>query len=770
MRQIIPGSEKFGVRPEPAEVRRGRISPKLRLHTVSQEAIDAVSPAVFEIIRHRLWAITEEMGETLKRMSGSYAVTESNDFDFSVCDELGDQVQVGLYNTGLVGAMDLAVYWTLEHRSDNPGIEPGDMFLCNDPWVGGGLHQNDAAVLCPIFHEGELFGWTTAICHQLDVGGAAPGSWSPSSPDVFSEGVPTPPVKIVRQGILQEDVADVWVRRSRLPQMVGLDLRAKVASNLTATKLIGGLIDRYGADVVKAVMKGMMDDAESRLRTKLRGLPDGTWSAVGYQEQSTEGDRGVHPITLSMTKQDDRLIFDFTGTAAQQGMINCAYPGLRGGIVFTLLPLLAGDIPWAAGGLLRCIDIRSEEGTLNNAMFPAAVGKGPLGPGWVTGNLVAECLGKLLDSRPETRRDVQSVCAGTYDGCGISGMDERGDYAVPFMSGIFDSMASGFGAQVEQDGVDTGGFVLIPQGRAPDVEMSELVAPLLYLWRREEIDSGGPGRMRGGMSGSICLAAHGTATPMGLMFTGGGKAVSQNVGLSGGHPGNTQIDLILRGSAARGLIEQGRVPGALDELGGEREVVQCEGSATLNPTDVFYMHWQAGGGYGDPLLRDPAAVVRDIAALSVSERAAWEVYGVVAPGGELDEAATEARRAELRRERVRRSGGDPDALTEASAGSLADSRVDDNVVVVRRDGAALVACGRCGRELGSEEDYAESLLRYEGPPGDGGPQIWNEPGVYVDSAVVFRQLCCPGCATAIQSGVVPVDHPLHVGRRTAPTG
>ena len=124
-------------------------------------------------------------------------------------------------------------------------------------------------------------------------------------------------------------------------------------------------------------MKRMMSDAESRLRAKLTSLPDGSWSATGYQDQSHEGDRNLHKITVTTTKTDDHLTFDFTGTDPQAGVINCTYAGMRGGVMLALLPILAGDIPWSAGGLMRCFDLVTEEGTLNNATFPAAVSRGP---------------------------------------------------------------------------------------------------------------------------------------------------------------------------------------------------------------------------------------------------------------------------------------------------------------------------------------------------------------------------------------------------------
>ena len=124
-------------------------------------------------------------------------------------------------------------------------------------------------------------------------------------------------------------------------------------------------------------MKRMMADAESRLRAKLTSLPDGSWSATGYQDQSHEGDRNLHKITVTTTKTGDHLTFDFTGTDPQAGVINCTYAGMRGGVMLALLPILAGDIPWSAGGLMRCFDLVTEEGTINNATFPAAVSRGP---------------------------------------------------------------------------------------------------------------------------------------------------------------------------------------------------------------------------------------------------------------------------------------------------------------------------------------------------------------------------------------------------------
>ena len=771
MTMLIPGSEVFSSRPvDPEELRRS-LPTGLVTHSVRPEKVDELDPLTYEVVRHRLWSVTDEMGEALKRMSGSPIVTDANDFDFAICDELGQEVQVGLYNTMLVGAVDLAIYWTLRHRAANPGIAEGDMFLCNDPWVGGGLHQNDVIVYQPVFHDGQLFAWTSAIAHQPDLGGVGLGSFSPAAQDVFSESLPTPPVKVVRDGQLQRDVADLWVRRSRVPLLIGLDLRAKIGANNVGRERLHALIDQYGADTVKAVMKRMMNDAEARLRDKLTALPDGTWSATGYQDQSHEGDRGLHKITVTTTKAGDHLTFDFTGTDPQAGVINCTYAGLRGGVMLALLPILAGDIPWSAGGLMRCFDLITEEGTLNNATFPAAVSRGPIGPAWLTGSLVAECLSGMLDQSLELGKNVQATCCGTWDTAIIAGLDERGEQPAPFLNIIMEPMAGGYGARPHADGIDTGGLFCIPMGRIPDVEMTEFLYPVLTLWRREVPDSGGPGRHRGGVAASVAITPHGTSVPMGLVLASAGKAVTQNAGLCGGHPGNTGLDVIARNSRIKELFADGHMPSTLPEISDTLEPGQNYATSYLAPGEVFTMTWQGGGGYGDPLTREPDAVARDMREQKVTAEAARTVYGVIISDGVVDPAATTAERDQQRTRRRDRSQvlGE----TRGQASLAAARRLDDNLVQAPAPGGSgtIVACRHCAEILGgSDPGDTLALARYEGPSAEAGPQIIADPADYVDAPIVFRQYCCPSCWTALYSAVVPAGHTdtvTSIGRLTA---
>lgn len=646
----VAGSERFAQNGQPVDT--GQDFGGLMLHTVDEDQIAGVDPLTYEVVRHRLVAITNEMGDAIKRMSGSVVVTDCNDFGAGIMDEGGETIQVGLYNTQLGSSLDMAARWTLENRFAEPGIHEGDQFLCNDPWVGGGLHQNDVTVLAPVFYDGELFCWTGAVAHQVDLGGVSPGSWSVEGRDVFWESLPIPPVPVVERGRLRVDIEDMYLRRSRVPKLIGLDLRAKIGANNVAKDRILEIVEKYGPDTVKAVMKRMMNDAEGRLRDKLRSLPDGEWSTVAHQDGGRAGDREIHRIVLNMRKVDDRLIFDFTGTDEQvEGIINCTFAGLRGGILPIVLTMLCADIPWAPGGIYRCLEIISEPGTINNCTFPAGIGKASVSSAWATQNAASETIASMLHTDPVLAGSAMSVCCGTWDLALLAGVDQRGG---GFVTMLCDSMAGGLGAKVDGDGVDTGGVNCIPMGRVADVEINEFSFPMLYLWRREEVDSGGPGEYRGGVGASSCFVPH--DSPIGgvhLVVSATGKAVPQASGLSGGYPAATQWDVLMRGTDVREQFARGRIPQSFDAIGGVDELMPVHHETDMGDTDVYFTHWQGGGGVGDPLRRAPERVAADVADGSVSRLAAETVYGIVFDdAGNADPTATDERRAQLRRERA----------------------------------------------------------------------------------------------------------------------
>ena len=248
-------------------------------------------------------------------------------------------MKIGPYYLPHAANVDFMVKWTLENRSDNPGIEPDDMFLCNDCWVGA-LHPQDVAVFSPVFVDGQLFAWTGSTIHQVDIGGVNIGSWCVDADDHFAEGMTYPPIKIVERGTIRKDIEEVYLRRSRAPKLIALDLRAHIASNNVAKQRLLALVDRYGAQTIHSAMKKQMDYAEQRFRERLRKIPDGVWRCETYQEACKTGDRGVYKTLLTMRKTADRLQFDFSGSDPNAGMINCTRAGAVGGSIVAILPQL----------------------------------------------------------------------------------------------------------------------------------------------------------------------------------------------------------------------------------------------------------------------------------------------------------------------------------------------------------------------------------------------------------------------------------------------
>lgn len=752
----VSGSEKFVFKERSADELRAIASKYFPLHTVGTESEAAIDPLTYEVVRHRLSAITDDMGDALKRMSGSVVVTDCNDFCAALTDETGDLILVGQYNMQLAASLDMAIKWTLENRCENPGLRPGDMFFCNDPWVGGGLHQNDASLFTPLFYEGELFGWSGAVCHQVDLGGVSPGSWSVNGTDVFWESTPVPPVKIVENGRLRADIEDMYLRRSRVPKLIALDLRAKMGANNVAQERLSKLIDKYGPKTVKAVMKRMMHDAEKRLRAKLKSLPNGSWGAVAHQDGARAGDKNIYKIVLKMTKHDDKLVFDFTGTDPQvEGFINCTFAGMRGGIMPIIMTMLCNDIPWAPGGIYRCVEIISAPGTINNCAFPAGIGKASVASAWATQNAVSECIAQMVDTHPRHRKAAMSCCQGTWDLALLAGVDQRG---APFVTMLCDPMAGGLGARVDQDGVDTGGQMPIPMGRIADVEINEFSFPMLYLWRREEVDSGGPGRYRGGLGGSSCFIPHDSPLHgVHLVVSAPGKALPLAPGLAGGYPAATSYDVLMRDTNVSAILANGVIPGSLQEIGGRHDILPSHLETDLGGNDVYFTHWQGGGGYGDPLLRDPQLVATDVVTLRVSRSAASDIYGVILQtDGAVDIAGTEARRRELRGFRFATVHRQKMAFTKPAAGDTA-IHVNDNLTL---SGAGTVVCTHCKTQIGKSADapLANAVSR-ERPSIDAGPGVHADPKIFTTREIVLRQYFCPGCGTVLATEIVPSDEP-----------
>jgi len=722
------------------------IDPSLTLH---REWTDKIDPITYEVIRHNLWNINEELGMTIQRISGSPVAMYAFDLNSSIFTEDGEFIYYGPYQLYMSGVSDVQVKWTLEYRSKNPGIHEDDMFLSNDPWVGA-AHQMDVTLLTPVFHEGKLFCWITNVLHQYDVGGITPGSFCPNARDSFDEGILIPPVKIVERGELRRDIEGVYLRASRKPYLVALDLRAQIAGNNTAKKRILHLIQRYGADVVKGVMRKIIDNAEAAFVAKLAKVPDGTWRERSYVEVAYVGDRKTYQVMLTMRKQGDKLIFDNAGTADQVGAINTTYSGWRGSLMTAINELLCWDQLYAIGGALRHIEFQPALGCFTSATHPASVSTAPVQAMEISLYPAYNTISKMLSCDPELKRDVMTI-GGTsqFPLTVFRGIDQWGE---KFGYLLLDPMVGAIGAFSFRDGIATGGQVRSPICRIGNVEHNEQSFPLLIIHRKENTDSGGAGKYRGGNSASVAFIPHGT-THIIQDTESSGAAIPTAPGLAGGYPANTNYYLFKRNTDILQRFARRRMPNDIAEVEGQEELLQLRQiDIYQGPSDVYEVAFAAGAGYGDPLERDPEAVRKDVYLEDISPMAAKEIFCVALVGEAEELKVDSAATAELRRRAlVERLGRDPEPYAGPPLPLV--QKITEHLDLVKREGTRWLACSQCGQPLGpARENYKLHCKRIDRPIQVANPLI-GEPERFIEAAVQFRQFCCPACGHLIENEI-----------------
>jgi N-methylhydantoinase B len=255
-----------------------RLSPKVALHDDTATQVD---PITFEVIRNALWIVNEEQADTIRKVAASPVTVYSYDLNTAIQTETGEPILFAPYIQYFAGVADLVIRWTLENRGENPGIADGDVFFQNDPLIGVS-HQMDVQTFAPVFVDGRIFCWVFNSVHVRDIGGTAPGSFCVEATDVYGEATPIPPIKLVERGELRRDVEDMIRRHSRIPDLLGLDLRSQLAGIHAARTRVLEMVRAYGAAKVKAVMRKLIDDTSAVVAGRLRRLPDGVWRDVAY--------------------------------------------------------------------------------------------------------------------------------------------------------------------------------------------------------------------------------------------------------------------------------------------------------------------------------------------------------------------------------------------------------------------------------------------------------------------------------------------------------
>jgi N-methylhydantoinase B len=708
-----------------------------------------LDPVTFEVIRHRLWAINDDQAMIAARLSGSPVVYEAYDFNAALMTADGRGLYSGIYIIHHASTIDVFVRRILEEWPAEQ-IREGDMFFTNDPWWGA-LHANDGILATPIFWQGQIVAWSGIVMHDNDVGSPVPGSFVVGSHDRFGEAPLFPGIKMVERFELLPDIERAYLRNHRTPEMNALNLRARLASLRITHRRIHELIEQYGLDAFLAAEDEIIDYVERVVRGRLREMPDGSWSEQIYHDH--DGNNNVlYPMRCKLTKRGDSLTVDLTGTAKQApGAINCARPAMEGAVMGVFLTFLCYDLPWAVAAGRRIIEIVSEEGTLNNALSPAGVSMASIMGTLSTQDVVANAFAKMLMASDRYREEAQAVWTAGINCPVMAGVDRHGE---PFTSVFLDCSGGGGGARTYTDGIDSGGIFHSMAASIPNVETNESRSAVLQVYRRERRDSSGPGRFRGGVGIEMGILPHKNQGPVASVTLASGVSQPEGHGLSGGGAAPVKSNVVLRGSNARALFTAGEVPISAEELT-QREVqaLQAKDHTMLESDDLLITVIPGGGGYGDPLRRDSAAVARDVAASLVSEEIARSVYGVVLSAGEPDISQTEAAREAIRAERLRDGRPAGGEITAQTLGGEAEHHVCDSVEVVG-DG---LRCSICHHRFGAlSTDYKLASLMRELPITYASPL--NRLGL-IDQ-VVLREFCCPRCGTALAVDVQLRDEPV----------
>jgi N-methylhydantoinase B len=571
-------------------------------------------PIGFELFKNTLLSIADEMALTILRTAYSGVLKDNMDYSTAVCDGGGRTIAQGLTLPAHLSSFPDALAATIARFGDR--MRPGDVYCLNDPFEGG-MHIPDVFVLKPIFHEGERLAFAATICHQTDMGGRVAGSNASDSTEIYQEGLRIPPVKMYDAGEPNETLFRLLEKNIRMPARVFGDLRAQLAACHIAEAAFHRLVARHGATQVQTYMDEILDYTERLTRASLSQLPDGEWSFEDWIDD--DGIDYGKPIRLFVTlrKAGDALVADWTGTSPQvKGAINNTASFTKAATFTCLKSVLAHDVLCNAG-FYRAIEVIAPPGTIANGVLPAASAARGL-----TGfRMLDTCFGALAQMLPD-----RSIAASEGGNTGVS----IGGYYPDRRPFIFvEFICSAWGGRAWADGLD-GNANMLANMSLPPVEITEAEQPLQILCTEFIRDVGGPGKHRGGMS---IRRDYKLLAEEAVLQVRADRHDVRPYGLYGGQPGRPGRNVLNPGPGAREL------PGKL--------------TMTMKGGDVFRHEQPGPGGWGDPLERDPARVLRDARNELVSLGAARDDYGVVIDVGTwtVDHARTAQRRAELRAQR-----------------------------------------------------------------------------------------------------------------------
>jgi N-methylhydantoinase B len=609
-----------------------------------------IDPITFSIIRHRLYRVVDEAVITLKNVSGSAITNEGHDLMVSLYRADGSLLMGGVgFLHHLTSAAEACK--SIIRRFEGK-INEGDIYLLNDPYTAA-LHTSDVYLVCPIHYKGKLVAWSACFVHVYDIGATNPGGFCPDAENIFTEGFSSPGIRLVDRGEINTDIMDTFLNMVRSPEMVALDINSMIACNHVARERSVALVEKYGEETFDEACRMLIEQSEQQLRKRLSELPNGQWQARQYLSVKDE----IIKVMLTMTKQDDTLNFDFSGSSPQsQYAINCTKWASLGGLFAPLFPLLCYDITWNEG-VIKPITMIAPEGSVVNCTRPAPVSVATVGAIQSVNNAACSAIGKMLNTHEKYRKEATAVWHANHFAVFLFGRNQHNRQAIGILTETF---AGAGGARTFADGIEVGGEIPNPISRMANVETIEYSFPIRYLFRRRLKDSGGAGRYRGGVGMELAFTPH-DAPDGGMHYVVSGKGAQfpMSDGLGGGYPGAPNAYVWVHNDE---LDEEKKTKAQFSEnfdaMPGNKEAIDW-GVFPLMGDDALYVRWNGGGGYGDPLLRPTTDVQQDVLAGLISAKYAKNVYGVVTDqsGNELDEKASAMQRDSLLTARMTKDSG-----------------------------------------------------------------------------------------------------------------
>ncbi|HYH19680.1 MAG TPA: hydantoinase B/oxoprolinase family protein [Azospirillum sp.] len=625
-----------------------------------QAAQAAVGDLDFEIFQHKMQMVALEGKETTMKLGASTAM-RWGDVAFGIYTAQGDLAvcATGIYHHAVLS--QLPVKYLVKHLKDDPsvGIRNGDSFFYNDPYYGG-VHNADMGLCVPVIVDGELVCFIGAAVHTGESGGSEPGGMVNGAKSRYDEGLLVPPIKIGENFTLKEDLLAMLATMTRDPRTMILDLKARLAAARIAERRVRDFIAEKGNDFFVGALRKVLTVTGEAARRKIASLNDGVYRQPRFMD-TTGPESQLLKINLAVEKKGERitLVLDGSSPLLPDRPVNSYFQGILGLAMVYFCGWLFHDLP-ANNGLLEGIDWRFPENSFVNA-------KGDVPVSYAPATQVAFTQGMFMaGARMTYATDPSRAVGAWYTGFAVTVFGGVNQWGEPMADITPEINATGAGGRPGRDGVDCAGAFFATMSDCGDVESTEADRPFLYLFRNFFDNSYGHGKYRGGSGVGFGLKVHGVPW-VGLGSMGFGAHFPATLGIFGGRAAppafvqavhGSNVDALMR-DAAPGLPNS---MGALYHKGTAEEGQRSFHNLAFPPSpfmagDTYYVPITGGAGYGDPLQRDPASVLQDLRVGRVSAEAARDVYRVVVDPRtpHLDEAATEAARAEARRERLRRA-------------------------------------------------------------------------------------------------------------------